>query len=554
MALLPFGKHRRALDERLAELQRRLEDAENRLFHSRAAETVASARAETLARELAEGRSSGEGLAQCLQAAHAGVWSRDIASGRFWWSAELEKTFGIEPGTLGNTLESLLRLVHEGDHRALTDTLDGAARSGSPFAVEFRYRHASGEWRRMEWRGGSTDAGRTLRGIGLDVSTTRRSEAELRLTNEELMEASRRKDAFLTSLAHELRNPLEPIKNSVAVLRTHERDAATVEWAREVIERQVADMARLLDDLLDVSRVAGKRLELERQRIDIGPIVSAAVEAGRPALESAGHQLDLQIPQAPLWVDADPQRLQQVLTILLDNAVRYTERGGRIAVAAVAEDRELVLSVKDTGAGIEPAQLPHVFDLFAHTGSTRARMSGGLGVGLALVKAIVERHSGAVIAYSEGTGRGSEFMVRLPLNARDPVRRAAESPVAPESSATAQRILIADDNPDAAESLALMLGLSGHDVRTARDGHEAVETCEAFRPRVVFLDIGMPRMNGYDAARRIRSEPWGADVVLVALTGWAEDEDKRRAAEAGFDQHLTKPVDPPMLRQILNPS
>ena len=461
---------------------------------------------------------------------------------------------GLKPGTLEMSDAGFFAYVHEDDHALLRAAMDAASRNGTDYTIEFRFRHASGEWRWMEARGRvvrrADGAPGTLSGIGIDTTARRRAEDDLRRQNAELVAADRRKDDFLAVLAHELRNPLAPIKNSVAVLRAGPMPDPQASWARDVIDRQVDQMAQLLDDLLDVSRIGHGRLELHTQRVELAKVVDAAVETSRMLIDAAGHELAVELPPNPVYLDADPARICQILVNLLNNAAKYTERGGRIRLSATVEGRELVMSVRDSGIGIAEDQLASVFDMFAQTESTRQRAQGGLGIGLALVKAIAKAHGGDVMAYSEGPGKGSEFMVTLPLSPLRMIERESDAAQAPASSER-RRVLIADDNSDAAESLALMLQLNGHDVRTGRDGVEAVSIAESFHPHVAVLDIGMPRMNGYDAARAIRAQPGGGDVVLVALTGWGQDEDKRRAEESGFDHHLTKPVDAGQLEQLV---
>jgi CheY-like chemotaxis protein len=353
-------------------------------------------------------------------------------------------------------------------------------------------------------------------------------------------------------MAHELRNPLAPVRTAARVLKDRSPPDPELTWARDVIDRQVGHMARLLDDLLDVSRITRDKLELRRQPVELASAVAAAVEASRPLIEAGGHTLTVELPSEGVWLDADPVRLAQVFSNLLNNAAKYTERGGSIRLRGGREAGEVVVAVSDTGIGIEAEMLPRVFEMFAQATPALERSQGGLGIGLSLVKGIVELHGGTVEARSDGPGLGSTFLVRLPSV---PAPACAEPPpVAAEAAAPAGRrlrVLVADDNADAAESLAVLLRMLGNEVRTAGDGQEAVERIEEFRPDVAVLDIGMPRMNGYEAARHIRSLPHGANVFLVALTGWGQEEDRRRSREAGFDAHLVKPVDPGELATVL---
>jgi signal transduction histidine kinase/ActR/RegA family two-component response regulator len=365
-----------------------------------------------------------------------------------------------------------------------------------------------------------------------------------------LQVADRRKDEFLAMLAHELRNPLAPIKNSVALLKTRPLPDARAAWARDVVDRQVDHMARLLDDLLDVSRITRNKLELRKQRVALRDVVDAAVETSRPLIEAAGHELALEVPQESLYLDADPLRLAQVLANLLNNAAKYTERGGHIRLHAWTEHGTAVVSVADDGIGIAEEQLPHIFEMFIQSAPSARQAQGGLGIGLSLVRGLVEMHGGTVLARSSGPGTGSEFIVRLPL-AQAHVEKL--DPVAPGAQTTtrALRVLVTDDNRDAADTLAMMLRTFGHDVRVAHDGAEALEIAALFQPHAVLLDIGMPNMNGYEAAARMRSEPWGKAIFLIALTGWGQEQDKQRAMEAGFDCHLVKPAEPALLEKLL---
>jgi len=380
---------------------------------------------------------------------------------------------------------------------------------------------------------------------------TRREEELKALAMETLREADRRKDEFLATLAHELRNPLAPIRNGLQILRLGRGNHQAEEQARSVIERQVQQMVRLIDDLLDLSRISRGKIELRRERIDLAAAVQSAVETSRPLIEQAGHALTLSLPAEPVFVDADVTRLAQVFANLLNNAAKYTQKGGgdiRLAVEPLG--REVAVRVSDNGVGIPAPMLPQVFEMFTQVDRSLERTQGGLGIGLSIVKRLVEMHGGTVEARSEGSGRGSEFVVVLPVPAvREPeLRDGGEEPA---GAPVPRRILVADDNVDAAASLAMMLEFMGNEVRTAHDGVEAVEAAAAFRPDLILLDIGMPRMNGYDACRRIREQPWGRGIAIAALTGWGQEEDKRQSQEAGFDHHLVKPIEPAALEKLL---
>jgi PAS domain S-box-containing protein len=386
-----------------------------------------------------------------------------------------------------------------------------------------------------------------LRGFGKvfqDVTDRKRAEEALR-------EADRRKDEFIALLAHELRNPLAPIRNGLQVLRLSD-DPGVRERSQEVMDRQLSHMVRLIDDLLDVSRISQNKMDLRRSRVLLAEAVGGAVETARPLIDAAGHELTVSLPPDPVYLDADPTRLTQVFANLLTNSAKYTERGGRIWLTAAPAGGEVVISVRDTGIGIPAASLPTIFDLFSQVDRSIERATGGLGIGLALVKGLVEMHGGSVAVSSGGPGRGTEFTVRLPVLATDPqpFHHAPGGRVGRVGS-PGRRILVVDDNRDSAGTMAEMLTILGNEVVTAHDGVEAVEAAGAFRPEVVLMDVGMPRLNGYDATRRIREQAWGREMTVVALTGWGQEGDRLQSREAGCDGHLVKPVSLPDLEKLL---
>jgi len=366
----------------------------------------------------------------------------------------------------------------------------------------------------------------------------------------ELRDTDRRKDEFLATLAHELRNPLAPIRNALYIMELAAKGETAVDRARAMMERQLAHMVRLIDDLLDVSRITRGKLALRKERVDLAAVVRNSIDTVRPLIDAAGHELIVSLPPEPIAVDADPVRLAQVLSNLLNNAAKYMDRGGRITLTVQRAEHEVAISVRDCGIGIPAASLPSIFDIFTQVDRSLEKAQGGLGIGLTLVKSLVEMHGGRVSAASEGVDKGAEFIVHLPLATERATPRPGRRDETRVASPLTCRVLVADDNGDAADSMGAMLRLMGNEVRTVRDGLAAVEEAQAFRPDVVLLDIGMPRLNGYDAARRIRKERWGKDMTLVALTGWGQEDDKRRAAEAGFDRHFTKPVNPEKLQQL----
>jgi PAS domain S-box-containing protein len=361
-------------------------------------------------------------------------------------------------------------------------------------------------------------------------------------------DAERRKDEFLAMLAHELRNPLAPIRNATELLRRSERDRPETQTACEIVERQLRTMTRLVDDLLDVSRIGAGRIDLLAELVDVGFLLRTIEGSLRPAFEAAQQQLTLRIPDEPLYVSGDRVRLIQVFSNILTNANKYTPLGGCITAEVCIEGRDVVVRVADNGIGIPPAMLDEVFELFAQVDRSHHRTRGGLGIGLTLAKRLVELHGGQIEAHSRGQGCGSEFVVRLP--ARD-AQQTADVPTATTLPDTPRKILIADDNEDAAMSLSMLLKLMGHETRVVHDGTEAVEVAEAFRPEVVILDIDMPKLDGYEAARRIAERPWASATVLIALTGWAHATDRERGRQAGFHHHLVKPVEPDALREVL---
>lgn len=372
---------------------------------------------------------------------------------------------------------------------------------------------------------------------------THRKQAELAL-----QEANRHKDEFLATLAHELRNPLAPIRNSLHILRMAGNLNPAAEHAREVIDRQVNHLVRLVDDLLEISRITRGKIDLRKQRIDLASVIHNAVEASTPLIESAGHALTLSLPTGPLTVEADPVRLTQVVTNLLNNAAHHAERGGQIWLSARREDAHAVVSVRDNGIGIPPEMLPRVFEIFVQLDGHGGR--GGLGIGLTLVRALVALHGGNVTAYSEGLGKGSEFVVRLPLAADSCPTEALRLP-ADAAALAPLRVLVVDDNHDAADSLGELLQLLGLTVRVVYDGLAALETMRTFEPAVVLLDIGMHGINGYEVAERIRRQPGFQNVMLIALTGWGQEADRLRCRAAGFDHHLIKPADIETLQRLI---
>ena len=376
-----------------------------------------------------------------------------------------------------------------------------------------------------------------------------------------LKEADRHKDEFLAMLAHELRNPLAPIHNAVQLMHRQSFADPQLTWSRDVIGRQLAHLTRLVDDLLDVSRITRGKINLNKEVIELETLLTRTVETVQPLIDERGHTLTVEAPTGILAVLGDPTRLVQALGNVLGNAAKYTERGGRITLAAAESGSEVLIRIRDNGIGIPPELMPMIFNLFTQLDRTSGPAQSGLGIGLALVQRLVEMHGGSVAARSEGLGKGSEFLIRLPLFIREQVESGQplqqlsaleQSMTNAEGPArTQRRILVADDNNDALESLATLLQLSGHEVYTAANGAMALEAAEQHRPEVALLDIGMPKLDGYEVARRIRAQPWGQRITLVALTGWGQESDRRRSQEAGFDSHLVKPLDLDKLTELL---
>jgi len=482
--------------------------------------------------------------ALALAVAELGTWQLDPATGDVTADARCREIMGWDAAAAVTLDDSILR-VHPDDwprvDRAMTAALqpDGAG----AFAEECRLMHRDGTVHWAAVRGQAvfdeSTAPRTavrLTGVIFDVTARKRAEAELR-------EADRRKDVFLGTLAHELRNPLAPMRNSLQVLRMVDGPQHAAVQAREMMDRQLTHMVRLVDDLLDVSRISRGKLALRPDRARLQDVVRAAADASRPALEAAGVHLQMVLPPDPVWLSADAGRVAQIISNLLSNAAKFTGRHGHVKVTAEAHGAAAVVRVRDTGIGLSEKSLRTVFDLFSQADRSLEKTQGGLGIGLALARGLAELHGGTVSASSPGEGRGSEFTVRLPIT--------ADAAPADVPAPNPRRVLVVDDNVDAAASLEMLLKLFGCEAMTAHDGQEGVRLAGAHRPDIVMMDIGMPKLNGYEACRRIRREPWGTAIRIVAMTGWGTEDDRRQAAEAGFDRHFTKPVSPQDLKELL---
>ena len=466
------------------------------------------------------------------------------------WSDETYRMFGLEPGSIAVTHATFFEFIHPDDRERVRAASPGKIQRAAPFENDFRVVRPDGTIRYMHtWTNFECDAdGKPVRMVGTCQDVTERKHAEL-----ELREADRRKDEFLAMLSHELRNPLAPIVMALEIMRLKEPNDESIVWARDVIARQTAQLTRLVDDLLDVSRITLGKITLNRSALDLRSIVAQAVEAAQPLLSARQHHLTVDVPAAPLPIWGDGARLTQIISNLLNNAARFTADGGHIALAVRREGGRAVLSVKDDGIGIQADMRERVFDMFTQIEWPAQRKQEGLGIGLALVKRLVEMHDGDIEARSEGPGCGSELIVRLPMATGDltiadaaaaDARAAADGP-------RPERILVVDDNVDAAESLSRLLRLQAHEVRVAYDGLAALAAARDMNPDVVLLDIGLPKMDGLEVAKSLRARGDGPRPLLVAMTGFGQAEDRARTAAAGFDHHLTKPVDAKVLQSLM---
>jgi two-component system CheB/CheR fusion protein len=441
-------------------------------------------------------------------------------------------------------------IVHPDDRDAYVDAFDATLRDHLPFQVRARVRRRDGAWRWVESRGNPRldGNGKATGMIGSSPDITEMFESQ-----QALREADRRKDEFLAMLAHELRNPLAPIVNATRILRRLAPLGPELEGMREMIERQTDQLTTLVDDLLDVSRITQGRITLRKANVELMTVLARAIETSRPLIDSRHHHLAVALPTESVRIEGDVARLAQAISNLLNNSAKYTDDGGQIELKAEVESGHVNIRIKDNGIGIPPEDLARVFDLFTQADRSLDRSQGGLGIGLTVVKKLVEMHGGRVEAYSEGSGKGSEFVVCLPLSMAPRDERHGKKPPVegPAKPAVRTRVLVVDDNVDSATSMSLLLKLDGHDVTMAHDGREALAVARAFLPQVILLDIGLPGMSGYEVARELRRDPAFANVTLIALTGYGQAEDRRRSKAAGFDHHLTKPVDDEALAMVL---
>ncbi len=503
-------------------------------------------------------RESEERFRIALEAGRLGSWQHDLRTDELTASDLLRAHFGRAPGA-PLTHDEVLAAVHPEDRECAKETIRQAIRAGEPYVLEYRvvWPDGSVHWLMVRGRASYTDVGVPITTFGVTLDVTERKDAETRRVEveERLRQDARSKDEFLAMLAHELRNPLAPLANAIEIMRARPgREKG--ERARHLAERQLRHLRRLVDDLLDVSRINSGKITLKRQRVDLVVAVENALEAAGVFIEESGHQLEASLPPEPVYADVDPVRLEQVVSNLLHNAAKYTERGGRIRVALEVAGDTSRLRVQDTGIGISPELLSRVFELFIQGERGLDRSQGGLGLGLTLVRNLVHLHGGTVEAYSEGSGRGSEFVVTLPLAATLENLPPSNLPPTPSVARdqygnSSLRLLVVDDNRDSADTLSELAQLWGYEVETAYDGPTALERAGEWVPDFLLLDIGMPGLDGYELARRLRQDPRFTQVMLVALTGYGREEDVARSRAAGFDHHLVKPVDVEELERLL---
>lgn len=490
---------------------------------------------------------SEERLSRVLDAADLGVWELDMRTDAYWRSLQHDRIFGYERLQPRWNIELGLAHVLPEDREAMASGIDHAREAGGEWEAEFRIRRTDGEVRWVWMQAATTTdaAGKVthMKGVLRDVTARKAIEQAQH-------EEAQRKDEFLATLSHELRNPLAPLRNALHLLGDGRLDDDKRARARGIMERQVEHLVRLVDDLLDLSRITRGTIELRRERVALAEVVRNAVDTVEPLIDESGHALAVDVPDESLDVHGDPVRLAQILSNLLNNAAKYTDRGGHLFVSAKRERESVEVTVSDDGRGLEPAQIPRMFEMFTRGTGSDERAQGGLGIGLALARRLAEMHGGTLSAESGGRGHGSAFVLRLPLAdaaSRSPARRTATG-----DPFSARRFLVVDDNPDAGESLGLVLEGLNAEVRIVLSGPAALEAIEVFAPDVVLLDIGMPEMDGYEVARRLRAGNPDSPMLIVALTGWGQSTDRRRAAEAGFDHHLTKPLELEALRRLLD--
>ena len=544
-----------ALSETNQQLQREVTERERAQEALREANQMLEARVEARTAEVVYANevlaASEERLRIALDAGRMGTWELDALDHLCHVDDVQSKLLGLAPSTRSVTIDTLLSLTHPTDAAVVREAVENALKTNADrtgdYSYEFRIVRPSDHAVRWLLVRGRTiaNADGPPRRIGVCVDITDRKNDE-----QALQEADRRKNDFLATLAHELRNPLAPIRNAVELLRLKGELPADKRGPTEVIDRQARALTRLVDDLLDISRITQNRLELRREPASLSAIVEAAVESSRPLIDAGRHTLAMDLPDEPIVLLADVTRIAQVISNLLNNAARYSDQRGRIEISVRRDLMDAVISICDEGIGIPTAMLGHIFEMFVQVDRAHERGRGGLGVGLALSKQLIEMLGGQISARSPGPGLGSTFEIRLPI-ASEVEASLKVAPSRDDHPTSRLRLLVVDDNRDSVDSLSTLLRLMGNDVHEAYDGVEAVDAVHSFRPDVVLLDVGLPRRNGYEAARLIRGESWGQDVVLIALTGWGQEQGRKRSREAGFDHHLVKPVDPKALMKLV---
>jgi len=505
-------------------------------------ETRVLERTAELGRANREIRDNEERLKLALAVAQVATWEWNLSTGKMQWSADPEILFGFPAGCFGPD-SRISHAVHPDDVATLEAAFHHAMQTGD-FEAEYRAVRPDGSsvWIADRGRVVQDSSSQPTRIVGVSVDLTRRKRLE-----EALLESDRRKDEFLATLGHELRNPLAPILYAVRVLDRKGPSTPELRWSIDIIERQARHMTRLIDDLLDVSRITRSTLELRKETLELATVVNSAVEASQPMIEQHKQELVVKMPPEPVFVDGDAVRLSQIFSNLLNNASKYSKQpdgGGKIRLSVERDGSWAAVRVQDSGIGIASSMLSKVFDMFTQVGRESAHSEGGLGIGLALAKRLVEMHGGSIEAHSGGLGKGSEFVVRLPIHqGARPQPSAPESLPAEEHAGAKYRILIADDNADVLESFRVLLKIQGYEVETAVDGLDVLEKAERFRPEVIALDLGMPKLDGLETGRRLRQLAWARDVLLIAITGWGSDAHRRKSADAGFNVHLVKPID-----------
>jgi len=511
-------------------------------------ETEARFMADSTERKFVEARFrlERERLDLALDAGQMGAYDLNFALGTIWWSPETYRLFGVAPEQFVPTPQSVLALIHPDDQETFIRLRRKAIDEHRPFVHELRLQRPDGStiWIAHRGRAEYDGKGKPSRNFGVIMDITERKQVE-----NLLRDADRNKDKFIAMLAHELRNPLAPIRNAVTILRRSSPADATTTWCHQVIDRQVNQMARLLDDLLDVSRLSRGQLQLRLEPITVADVVDQAIEIAQPSIYAGKHAFSALLLSEPLHVRGDATRLAQVLSNVLINAAKYTPPQGRIVLKVEQEVDHALIRVSDNGIGIAAQHLSSIFEMFVRVETDDSRSPGGQGIGLSLARSLLDLHGGTIAAFSDGPGKGTEFQIRLPL-ARSPAPLAAADAGSPaaEPGKPRYRVLVADDLRDSADTLARLLRRVGHTVEVAYDGEQALGLAEAFRPDIAILDLGMPKIDGYEACRRIRTSPWGSLVTLIAQTGWGQTQDLRRTREAGFDHHAVKPIE---LRALL---